>query len=90
MVPASSVLGKSTHDRISSDGLMLRKPELEQSESSTESFADLFASRTSLRKIRTHLDLLDFLELVQLAKHRTWFLLAARDVARRQGGSVYL
>ena len=51
---------------------------------STESFADLFASRTSLRKIRTHLDLLDFLELVQLAKHRKWFLLAARDVAGRQ------
>ena len=27
--PASSVLGESTHDRISPDGLMLRKQELE-------------------------------------------------------------
>ena len=51
MVPASSVLGKSTHDRISPDSLMLRKPELEQCDpESTESFADLFASRTSLKK----------------------------------------
>ena len=33
MVPASSVFGESTHDRISPDGLMLRKPELEQRES---------------------------------------------------------
>ena len=33
MVPASSVLGESTHDRISPDGLMLIKPELEQRES---------------------------------------------------------
>ena len=33
MVPASSVLGESSHDRISPDGLMLRKPELEQRES---------------------------------------------------------
>ena len=33
MVPASSVLGESTHDRISPEGLMLRKPELEQRES---------------------------------------------------------
>ena len=32
MVPASSVLGESTHDRISPDGLMLRIPELEQRE----------------------------------------------------------
>ena len=52
---------------------------------STESFADLFASRTSLKKNQNvYLDLLDFLELVQLAKHRKWFLLAARDVAGRQ------
>ena len=32
MIPESSVLGESTHDRIS-DGLMLRKPELEQRDS---------------------------------------------------------
>ena len=47
MVPASSVLGESTHDRISPDGLMLRKPELEQRDSREyESFTDIFASRT--------------------------------------------
>ena len=33
MVPESSVIGESTHDRISPDGLMLRKPELEQRDS---------------------------------------------------------
>ena len=33
MVSASSVLGESTHDRISPGGLMLRKPELEQRDS---------------------------------------------------------
>ena len=37
MIPESSILGDSTHDRISSDGLMLKKTE------STESFADIFA-----------------------------------------------
>ena len=54
VVPASSVLGESTHDRISPDGPMLRKPELEEvliflntTPESTESFADIFASRTS-------------------------------------------
>ena len=51
MVPALSVLGESTHDRISPKRLMLRKPELEQRESREyKSFADLFASRTSLKK----------------------------------------
>ena len=29
MIPESSVLGDSTHDRISPDGLMLKKTELE-------------------------------------------------------------
>ena len=51
MVPASSVLGESTHDRISPDGLMLRKPELEQRESREyRKFRSLFASCASLKK----------------------------------------
>ena len=73
MVPASSVLGESTHDRISPDGLMLRKPELEQRDS---------REYTTFR--RHYRILYEFLELVQLAKHRKWFSLAARDVAGRQ------
>ena len=74
MVPASSVLGESTHDRISPDGLMLRKPELEQRDS------------RECRKFRIHFRIPyeSFLELLQLAKHRKWFSLAARDVAGRQ------
>ena len=48
MIPESSVLGDSTHQRISPDGLMLKKTELEQRDSReyTENFADIFASRT--------------------------------------------
>ena len=48
MIPESSVLGDSTHERISPDGLMLKKTELEQRDSReyTENFADIFASRT--------------------------------------------
>ena len=48
MIPESSVLGDSTHERISPDGLMLKKTELEQRDSReyTESFADILASRT--------------------------------------------
>ena len=74
MVPASSVLGESTHDRISPDGLMLRKPQLEQRDS------------REYRKFRRHFRIPYefFLELVQLANHRKWFSLAARDVAGRQ------
>ena len=68
MVPASSVLGESSHDRISPVGLMLRKPELEQRDS------------REYRKFRISYE---FLELVHLAKHLKWFSLAARDVAGR-------
>ena len=51
MVPASSVLGESTHDRISPKGLMLKNQSWNNANpESTESFADLFASRTSLKK----------------------------------------
>ena len=53
MIPESSVLGDSTHERISPDDLMLKKTELEQRDSRAgtldsthESFADIFASRT--------------------------------------------
>ena len=48
MIPESSVLGDSTHERISPDGLMLKKTELEQRDSReyTENLADIFASRT--------------------------------------------
>ena len=73
MVPASSVLGESIHDRISPVGLMLRKPELEQRDS------------REYRKFRRHFRIpYEFLELVHLAKHLKWFSLAARDVAGRQ------
>ena len=73
MVPASSVLGESTHDQISPVGLMLRKPELEQRDS------------REYRKFRRHFRIpYEFLELVHLAKHPKWFSLAARDVAGRQ------
>ena len=72
-IPESTVLGESTHDRISPDGLMLRKPELEQRDS------------REYRKFHRHLCIpYEFLELVQLAKHRKRFSLAARDVAWRQ------
>ena len=73
MIPKSSVLGETTHDRISPDGLMLRKPELEQRDS------------REYRKFRRHFRIpYEFLELVLLAKHRKWLPLAARDVAWRQ------
>ena len=77
MVPASSVLGESTHDRISPHGLMLKKPELEQ--------RDPRKYRTFRRHFRRRFRIpYEFFELVQLAKHRKWFLLAARDVTGRQ------
>ena len=73
MVPASSVLGESTHDRISPDGLMLRKPDLEQIDS------------REYRQFRRHFRIpYEFLEPAQLAKHRKWFSLAARDVTGRE------
>ena len=72
VVPASSVLGESTDERISPDGLVLRKPELEQRDS------------RKYRKFRRYFRIpYEFLELVQLAKHRKWFSLATRDVAVR-------
>ena len=47
MIPESSVLGDSTHERISPDGLMLKKQSWNNATpESTESFADIFASRT--------------------------------------------
>ena len=73
MVPASSVLGESTHDWISPAGLMLKKTELGQRDS------------REYRKFRRHFRIpYEFLELVHLAKHLKWFSLAARDVAGRQ------
>ena len=73
MVPASSVLGESTHDRISPVDLMLRKPELEQRDS------------REYRNFRRHFRIpYEFLELVHLAKYLKWFSLATRDVAGRQ------
>ena len=73
IIPESSVLGESTHDRISPDGLMLKKIELEQLDS------------REYRKFRRHFRIpYEILELVQLAKYRKWFSLAARDVAWRQ------
>ena len=72
MVPASSVLGESTHDGMSPDGVMLRKPELEQRDS------------REYRKFRRHFRIpYEFLEPVQLANHRKWFSLSTRDVAGR-------
>ena len=79
MLPASSVLGESTLDRISPDGLMLRKPELKQRDSR--------GYRKFCRQFRIPYE---FLELVQLAKHRKRFSLAARDVTGRQCPPVVL
>ena len=77
MIPESSVLGDSTHDRISLDGLMQKKTELEQRDSREY--------RKFLRHFLRHFRIpYEILELVQLAKHRKWFSLAARDVAWRQ------
>ena len=73
MVPESSVLGESTHDRIFPDILLLKKPELEQCDS------------REYIEFRRHFRIpYEFLDLVQLAKHRKEFSLAARDVAGRQ------
>ena len=77
MVPASSVLGESTHDRISPGGLMLKKSELEQRDS-----REYINFRRHFR--RNFRIPYKFLQLVQLVKHRKWFSLAARDVAGRQ------
>ena len=73
MIPESSVLGDSTHERISPDGLMLKKNR---------------AGTTRLqrvhRKFRRHFRIpYEILKLVQLAKHQKWFSLAVRDVAWR-------
>ena len=77
MIPEASVLGDSTHDRIPPDGLMLKKTELEQRDS-----REYIKFR---RHFRRHFRIpYEILELVQLAKHRKWFSLAARDVAWRQ------
>ena len=52
MIPESSVLGDSTHDRISPDGLMLKKQSwnnanpAESTESFSDIFVNIFASRT--------------------------------------------
>ena len=54
--------------------IMLRKPELKQRDSREY--------RNSRRHFRIPYEF--FLELVQLAKHRKWFSLVARDVAERQ------
>ena len=76
MYPASGVFGKSIHIRISPRrrGLQyLGKPKLKQYDS------------RKYRNFRRHFRIpCVFLELVQLAKHRKWFSLAARDVAGRQ------
>ena len=73
MIPESSVLGDSTHDRISPDGLLLKKTELEQRDS------------REYKKFHRHFRIpYEILELVQLAKHQKWFSLAARDVVWRQ------
>ena len=57
MVPAPNVLGESTLDRISLDGLLLRKSELEQRDS------------RGYRKFCRHFRIpYEFLELVQLTK----------------------
>ena len=73
MIPESSVLGGFTHERISPDGLMLKKTKLEQRDSREH--------RKSRRQFRIPYEIL---ELVQLAKHQKWFSLTARDVAWRQ------
>ena len=77
MIPESSVLGDSNHDRISPDDIMLKKTELEQRDS------------REYKKFRRHFRIpYEILELVQLAKHRKWFSLTPRDVAWRQCLSV--
>ena len=59
MVPESSVLGESTHDQISPDDVILRKPELEQRDSREY--------RKFRRHFRRHFCIpYEFLELVQL------------------------
>ena len=78
MVPESSVLGDSTHDRISLDGLMLKN------RAGTTRIQQR-VQKVSHRHFRKHFRIpYAILELVQLAKHRKWFSLAARDVAWRQ------
>ena len=59
--------------RFHPDGLMLKKTELEQRDS------------RGYRKLHRHFRIpYEILELVQLAKHRKRFSLAARDVVWRQ------
>ena len=64
MIPESSVLGDSTHDRISPDRWSnAKKTELEQRDFSRE-------YRKFLRHFRKHFRIpYEILELVQLAKH---------------------
>ena len=74
---ASSVLGKSTHDQFSPDGLKCFENQ------SWNNFS-LNATPEST-KFRKKINIpFEFLELVQLAKRRKRFSLAARDVAGRQ------
>ena len=89
MVPASSVLGESIHDRISRVSLMLRKPELEHLMLRKPELEQ--RDSREYRKFRRHFRIpYEFLKLVQLAKHRKWFSLAPRDVAGRQCRPVVL
>ena len=74
MISESSVLGDSTHERISPDGLMLKKQSWNNA-----------TPESVYRKFRRHFRIPhEILELVQLAKHQKWLSLAARDVAWRQ------
>ena len=82
MIPESSVLGDSTHERISPDDLMQKKTELEQRDSRAgaldsthESLADIFASRTRSWSLRSW----------QSTKSGSYWLRGTW-----QGGSVYL
>ena len=80
MIPELSVLGDSTHERISPDDPMLKKTELEQRDSRAGTTLDS-THESFARHFRTPYEIL---ELVQLAKHQKWFSLAAREVAWRQ------
>ena len=75
---------RRVHPRsVSPDGLMLRKPELEQRDSREY--------RKFRRHFRRHFRIpYDILVLAQLVKHRKWLSLAAKDVAGRQCLAVVL
>ena len=77
MIPELSVLGDSTHERISPDDPMKNRAGTTRLQS--------WYSRFHPRKFRRHFRTpYEILELVQLAKHQKWFSLAAREVAWRQ------